>query len=183
MRSSLADDGAGVSAGWPASTVIVHVTTERAAVAIRPARDAATQRNALCLCVPMDVFRSVGGSIELTATSTGRRSLPYCPARIYLGVCIWALAQTSDEIEFDKVMPSCIASLSCGRIRNQLSQPDTDRTNLKLPGRINGRRTLGGCDATTGTARSRNHDITTNACPRSGDMRRRNRGGGKRRAG
>src|SRR5437879_13474019 len=60
---------------------------------------------------------------------------------LYLGTCTWALAQTSDGDEFDKVMPSCIASLSCERNRNQLSQPDTDRTNLKLPGRINGRPT------------------------------------------
>ena len=41
----------------------------------------------------------------------------------------------------DKVMPSCTASLNCERNRNQLSQPDTDRINLKLPGRINGRHT------------------------------------------
>src|SRR5438477_3059821 len=55
---------------------------------------------------------------------------------LYLGAC-----PSKRRNEFDKVMPSCIASLSCGRNRNQLSQPDTDRTSLKLPGRINGRHT------------------------------------------
>ena len=49
--------------------------------------------------------------------------------------------------------------------------------------------TLGGCDDTpraarsTTAARSRNHDLTTNPCPRSGGSRRRYRGGGQRRAG
>src|SRR5882757_7364539 len=36
-------------------------------------------------------------------------------------------------------MPLSTASLSCERNRNQLSQPDTERINLKLPGWINGR--------------------------------------------
>ena len=36
---------------------------------------------------------------------------------------------------------------------------------------------------TAGTARSRSHDFTTNACPRSGGSRRRHRGRGRRRAG
>jgi hypothetical protein len=47
MRSSLAAEGAGASAAWLASIVLIQIATEKVATAIRPAREAAMQRNAL----------------------------------------------------------------------------------------------------------------------------------------
>ena len=52
---------------------------------------------------------------------------------LYLGTC-----PNKRGIEFDKVMPSCLASFSREKNRNHLSQPEADQNNLKWPGRING---------------------------------------------
>ena len=82
-------------------------------------------------------------------------------------------------------MPLSPASLNREQNRKQLSQPDADRINLRLPGRINGRRTHWEDAMTTRDEQCdpRRHDFTTNPCPRSGGSRRRHRGGCPRRVG
>jgi hypothetical protein len=53
--------GRGCRPAWLALIALVQITTENAASTIRPARDPATQRNVVSVCVAIDIFRSADG--------------------------------------------------------------------------------------------------------------------------
>jgi hypothetical protein len=50
-----------MSAAWLALIPLVQITTEKAASTMRPARDPATQRNVVSVCVAMDILSSADG--------------------------------------------------------------------------------------------------------------------------